>query len=178
MYFTSSCQRRCNSVYQITSPPSSSSPLKGDNGILCFGEHRWCLWPQPHSPEFLRERAEPTACLLALCFSCAVNPMNPTITCEYECCTIDWTMAPENIFSHLGSFSFLEFGNSHQVFSRTIYTTARCVRSVQVGVFMVIIPKESALRGRSHLCSVCVRARVHVCCTRPRYVPWPYAYSG
>lgn len=62
---------------------------------------------------------------------CRLNPMNPTITCEYECCTIGWTMTrnigarlfPENIsvFSHLGPFSFLEFGNSHQVFSGTHY---------------------------------------------------------
>lgn len=79
---------------------------------------------------------------------CRLNPMNPTITCEYECCTINWTMArsivarlfPENISVFFPSwllFPSLNLVTLSRCFQEpTILTTARCVRSVQAGVFI------------------------------------------
>lgn len=193
MYFTSSCQRRCNSVYQITSPPPPyhwkviTEYCVSENAVGAFG---LCLiLPSScgNGPSWL------------LVYSLFVSPVpaesdkshnNLRIWMlhywlsnglEYRRTALSWKHL---CFLHLGSFSFLEFGNSHQVFSGThyLYDGQMCPFSPSGYVYLPVclclqFPKR-VLYGVSHISvlSVCVRtcmcaARVHVMCRDSMHIP-------
>lgn len=148
MYFTSSCQRRRNSVYQITFPPPPAHHWKviteycvSENAVGAFG--RCLILPSScgNGPSRL------------LVYSLFVSPLpaesdeshnNLRIWMlhywlnngsEYRRTALSWKHLC--FFPILAPFPSLNLVTLTRCFQECIiYTTARCVRSVQVGAFI------------------------------------------